>query len=182
MFKEFADDKHKEQAEEFIFSVGRFVIAFERVCDAMRVNVRLILRRQGLNNQGMQNVIIGDNVRIANGVNIYEGTVIKDRVFLGNNVSFTNVRYPRAWRKANQFMATVIEEDATVNANAVITAGVRVGRGATVGDGAIVVNNVSDGGMVVSPKAECICEREECAECSKRKERNLRKHIKYGKS
>ena len=129
-----------------------------------------------------KNVIIGDNVRIANGVNIYEGTVIKDRVFLGNNVSFTNVRYPRAWRKANQFMATVIEEDATVNANAVITAGVRVGRGATVGDGAIVVNNVSDGGMVVSPKAECICEREECTECSKRKERNLRKHIKYGKA
>ncbi len=126
-----------------------------------------------------RNVILGDNVKIGNGSNLYEGTIIRDKVFIGNNVSFTNVRYPRAWRKANQFLNTIVEEGATIGANAVITAGVRVGKNSTVGDGAIVINDVSDGGMVVSPKAECICNREECPECSKRKEKSRKKLFNY---
>lgn len=123
-------------------------------------------------------VLIGNNVKIGNGTNIYEGAIIKDDVFIGNNVSFTNVRYPRAWRKAREFLPVIVEEKATINANAIITGGVRIGKSSNIGDGAIVRNNVSDGGMVVSPKAECICGRDECEECSKRKQKNLKKYVR----
>ncbi len=60
MFQEYADEKHRDQAEEFIMELGRFVLAFERVCDAMRYVIMHILRAQGLNNQGMEQVLIGD--------------------------------------------------------------------------------------------------------------------------
>ena len=125
-----------------------------------------------------EGAIIGDNVKIANGVNIYRGTIIKSNVFIGNNVSFTNVRYPRAWRKAKEFETTIVEDNVTIGANAVIMAGIKIGSDSTIGEGAVVVHNVSQGGFVVSPKAECICDREECLECSKRKEKKRIKHLK----
>ncbi|MCE1181403.1 MAG: hypothetical protein LWW81_03735 [Rhodocyclales bacterium] len=60
MFKEFADDKHKSQAEEFIMELGKFVLQFERVCDAMRFLIMFSLRSQGLKNPGIEQVIVGD--------------------------------------------------------------------------------------------------------------------------
>ncbi|MFP6860194.1 hypothetical protein [Pseudomonas sp.] len=60
MINEYADDTHREQAEEFIMALGRFVLAFERVCDAMRYIIMFTLRSQGLKNQGMEQVLIGD--------------------------------------------------------------------------------------------------------------------------
>ncbi len=60
MFKKFENQKHQNQAEEFIFELGKFVLAFERICDLMRYNIMFILRSQGLTNQGMEQVIIGN--------------------------------------------------------------------------------------------------------------------------
>jgi hypothetical protein len=60
MFKEFADEKHKEQAEEFLLSLGKLTHAFERVCAEMRYLIMFMLRSQGLKNQDMEQVIIGD--------------------------------------------------------------------------------------------------------------------------
>jgi hypothetical protein len=53
MLKKFADEKHQSQAEEFIMELGKFVLAFERVCDVMRYLIMFSLRSQGLNNQGL---------------------------------------------------------------------------------------------------------------------------------
>lgn len=60
IIKKYADQKHKQQAEAFIFAVGQFVIEFERVCEAMRYNIMFSMRSQGLKNQGMEEVVIGD--------------------------------------------------------------------------------------------------------------------------
>lgn len=60
MFNEFSDAKHQSQAEEFIMELGRFVLAFERVCDAMRHLIMFSLRSQGLENPGIEQVIVGD--------------------------------------------------------------------------------------------------------------------------
>lgn len=60
MFSEFADEKHRGQVEEFLLELGRFTIAFERVCEAMRYAIMFMLRSEGLKNQGMEQVIIGD--------------------------------------------------------------------------------------------------------------------------
>lgn len=58
MFNEFRDEKHREQVEAFLLALGRFVLAFERVCAAMRNLVMLVLRKGGLTNQPMAQVII----------------------------------------------------------------------------------------------------------------------------
>ena len=57
---EFADDKHCAQAEEFLLELGRFAVAFERVCEAMRHAILLIFQSEGLNHQGLAQVVIGD--------------------------------------------------------------------------------------------------------------------------
>jgi len=62
MFSEYASAKHKEQAEEFLLSLGKLVLAFERVCAAMRFLVLFVLNRHGLN-QPMAQVIIGTRER-----------------------------------------------------------------------------------------------------------------------
>ncbi|MFX0211668.1 MAG: acyltransferase [Candidatus Hodarchaeota archaeon] len=124
-------------------------------------------------------VIIGDNVKIANGAVIPEGVVIKDYVFIGSNVSFKNVKYPRAYRKANEYTPTIVEENATIDANACIMPGITIGRDSTVGAGAVVVHNVPQSSFVVGPSADCICNREECPICSKRKQKNILRHKKY---
>lgn len=60
MIKKYADEKHQTQAEAFIFSLGSFTLEFERACEAMRYIIMFMLRSQGLNNQGMEQVIVGD--------------------------------------------------------------------------------------------------------------------------
>jgi hypothetical protein len=59
-FSEFADDKHEEQATEILRELGRFVVSFERLCEAMRHTVLWIFQSEGLKNQGLSQVIIGD--------------------------------------------------------------------------------------------------------------------------
>ena len=43
------------------------------------------------------NVKIGNNVKIQNNVSVYEGLIIKDDVFVGPSVVFTNVTNPRSF-------------------------------------------------------------------------------------
>ncbi|MCK4522406.1 MAG: N-acetyltransferase [Nanoarchaeota archaeon] len=124
-------------------------------------------------------VLIGDNVKIANNVNIPEGVIIKNNVFIGSNVSLKNVKYPKAFRKAREYVPTVIEDDVTIDVNACLMPGLVIGKGATIGAGAIVVRNVSEHGFVVSPPAECMCEKETCKECHKRKLQKIAKRLKY---
>ncbi|WP_147328312.1 hypothetical protein [Duganella sp. BJB475] len=57
---EFADDKHRQQAEELLLEHGRFCVAFERVCEAMRHSIILIFLSQGLTHEGLAQVVIGD--------------------------------------------------------------------------------------------------------------------------
>lgn len=57
---EFANNSHQIQAEEFLLEVGRFAVAFERVCEAMRNSIIYIFQSEGLQHQGLSQVIIGD--------------------------------------------------------------------------------------------------------------------------
>jgi len=60
MFKKYENKKHKDQANEFLHELGEFVLSFERVCESMRFAIILMLRSQGLNNENMAHVIVGD--------------------------------------------------------------------------------------------------------------------------
>lgn len=56
----YENERHEEQANEFIHELGKFVLSFERICQSMRDAIIFMLRSQGLNNQNMAFVIVGD--------------------------------------------------------------------------------------------------------------------------
>ena len=89
-----------------------------------------------------ENVIIGDNVRIANRASIYRGAVIKDDVFIGAHTVITNVRKPRAYKRARKIEDTIIGQGATIGAGVVIVAGVKIGEKSIIADGSVVINNI----------------------------------------
>ena len=57
---EFSSVEHRAQAEELLLEFGRFGVAFERVCEGMRHAILLIFVSEGLQNQGLAQVVIGD--------------------------------------------------------------------------------------------------------------------------
>jgi hypothetical protein len=59
-FSEFADDEHRAQAEELLLELGRFGVAFERMCEGMRSAIVAAFMSEGLKHQGLANVVIGD--------------------------------------------------------------------------------------------------------------------------
>ncbi|MBL8053609.1 MAG: hypothetical protein JNK03_09570 [Nitrospira sp.] len=60
MYSEFANDEHRAQGEELLLELGRFAVAFERVCEGMRHAIMLVFQSEGLQHQGLARVVIGD--------------------------------------------------------------------------------------------------------------------------
>jgi hypothetical protein len=59
-FSEFSSDEHRAQAEELLLELGRFGVAFERTCEVMRHAILAIFQSEGLQHQGLAQVVIGD--------------------------------------------------------------------------------------------------------------------------
>jgi UDP-2-acetamido-3-amino-2,3-dideoxy-glucuronate N-acetyltransferase len=87
-------------------------------------------------------VVVGDNVTIKCGVQLWDGTKVYDDVFIGPNVTFSNDKYPRSKQYPKEFAKTVIEHGASIGANATILPGVVIGKGAMVGAGTVVTCSV----------------------------------------
>lgn len=110
-----------------------------------------------------QNVMVGAEVRIGSGckiqnnVSIYQGVTIEDDVFCGPSCVFTNVINPRAFvERKNEFLPTVVEQGASIGANATIVCGNRIGSYALVGAGAVVTKDVPAHALVVGSPARQI--------------------------
>lgn len=101
-------------------------------------------------------VVIGDNVTIKCGVQLWDGLRVADGVFIGPNATFTNDRMPRSKAYPAAFLETTIEEDASIGANATILPGIRIGRGAMVGAGAVVIRDVPPHATVVGNPARIV--------------------------
>lgn len=101
-------------------------------------------------------VVVGDSVTVKCGVQLWDGLRIGDRVFIGPNVTFTNDRFPRSGRDPAEPAQTVVEDDASIGANATILPGVRIGRGAAIGAGAVVTRDVPPNATVVGNPAVII--------------------------
>lgn len=98
-----------------------------------------------------QNVFIGKNVKIGNGVKIqnnvclFDGVEIKDDVFIGPSVVFTNILNPRAFiDKKVEFSKTLVEKGATIGANCTIICGHTIGKFAFIGAGSVLTKAVKD--------------------------------------
>lgn len=103
------------------------------------------------------NVRIGSNVKIENNVSLYDGMECEDDVFIGPSVVFTNVLNPRAFiDRKDEFKSTVVQQGATIGANATIVCGVTIGMYAMVGAGSVVVDDVPAYALMVGNPARQI--------------------------
>lgn len=90
-------------------------------------------------------VVVGDNVTIKCGVQLWDGITVEDNVFIGPNVTFCNDKYPKSGNHDFNLMSTVVKNGASIGANATILPGITIGQNAMVAAGAIVTKNVPDG-------------------------------------
>jgi len=89
-------------------------------------------------------ITIGERTRIQGFCFIPDSVKIGKRVFIGPNVVFTNIKYPKI---RNNLMkqrdgVTVIEDDVSIGAGAVICPGVRIGSRTLIGAGATVTKDI----------------------------------------
>ncbi|SJL83534.1 WxcM-like domain-containing protein [Vibrio palustris] len=111
-------------------------------------------------------VSLGNNVTIKCGVQIWDGITIHDNVFIGPNVTFTNDKYPRSKCYPEEFAKTIIEQGASLGANATILPGLTIGKGAMIGAGSVVTRSVPPYATVVGNPAKIINYNTECLICN----------------
>jgi UDP-2-acetamido-3-amino-2,3-dideoxy-glucuronate N-acetyltransferase len=99
-------------------------------------------------------VQIGNRVKIQNNVSVYTGVICEDDVFLGPSAVFTNVINPRsAVSRKDEFKPTLVQQGATIGANATIICGITIGRYAFIGAGSVVTKNIPDYALVIGNPA-----------------------------
>ncbi|TDX00060.1 acetyltransferase-like isoleucine patch superfamily enzyme [Dinghuibacter silviterrae] len=87
-------------------------------------------------------VVIGDNVTVKSGVQLWDGLRVEENVFIGPNVTFTNDPVPRSKVYLGKYEKTTLQSHASIGANATILVGVTIGRFALVGAGSVVTRDV----------------------------------------
>ena len=101
-------------------------------------------------------VVVGDNVTIKCGVQLWNGMRVGNNVFIGSNATFTNDKHPKSLRgecRNWECAPVIIEDNVSVGANATVLPGVRLGEGCVVGAGAVVTKDVPPGMIVVGNPA-----------------------------
>ena len=98
-------------------------------------------------------VWIGDDVTVKNGVRLYDGLTLEDRVFVGPNVTFTNDKTPRSKEYPEEFLKTRVGVGASIGGGATILPGLTIGAGAMIGAGAVVTRDVPEGAVVTGNPA-----------------------------
>lgn len=101
-------------------------------------------------------VVIGNNVTVKSGVQIWDGVTIEDDVFVGPNVTFTNDLVPRSKQYPECFLKTKVKKGASIGANATIIAGHSIGSYALIGAGSVVTKDVPDYTVWYGNPAICI--------------------------
>jgi len=105
--------------------------------------------------------VIGKSCKISSHTFICEGVTIKDRVFVGHNVSFINDKFPQATNSKGEMkieedwkvVPSLVEDEASIGSGAVILCGIRVGRRAVVGAGSVVTKDIPEGEIWVGNPA-----------------------------
>lgn len=98
-------------------------------------------------------VVVGDRTTVKCGVQLWDGVRLGDDVFVGPNATFTNDLFPRSGQHPERYTPTIVEDGASIGANATILAGITIGRGAMVGAGAVVTRSVPPNAIVVGNPA-----------------------------
>ena len=115
-------------------------------------------------------VVVGDRCKVQNAALLYRGTRLGTGVFVGPAAVFTNDVLPRAIRPGGEPLTDadwdvspiVVEDGASIGANATVIGGVRIGAWAMVGAGAVVTHDVPAHAIVAGVPARmagwvCAC-------------------------
>ena len=106
-------------------------------------------------------VIIGNNVTVKSGVQIWDGIELEDDVMIGSNVTFTNDMYPRSKNKNWKLLRTRVCKGATVGAGSTLLPGLTIGEKAMIGAGSVVTKDVPAGELWVGNPARFVKKVEE---------------------
>lgn len=87
-------------------------------------------------------VVIGDNVTVKAGVQLWDGIEIASDVFIGPNATFANDNLPRSKQYPEQFAKTQIAQGASIGANATILPGLTIGAYSMIGAGSVATKNI----------------------------------------
>lgn len=101
-------------------------------------------------------VVLGNRVTVKSGVQIWDGSIIGDDVFIGPNATFSNDLYPRSKQYPDEFHGVTIKNGASIGANATLLPGVTIGEMALVGAGAVVTKDVPARAVVVGNPAKIV--------------------------
>jgi len=100
------------------------------------------------------NVKVGNRVTIKCGVQLWDGVVIEDDVFVGPNVTFTNDPFPRSKQHPSSYSVTIICKGASIGANATILPGLTIHQNSMVGAGSVVTKDVPPNAIVKGNPAQ----------------------------
>jgi len=129
--------------------IWQFVVVLKGACIGSDCNICAQTLIEG-------DVVIGDRVTIKSGVQIWDGSVVGNDVFIGPNVTFSNDLYPRSKRYPDKFEGVTIHSGASIGANATLLPGITIGEKALVGAGAVVTKDVPARAVVVGNPARIV--------------------------
>lgn len=133
---------------------GSRVWHFVHVCGGARIGKEVSL---GQNVFVGNKVVIGDRCRIQNNVSVYDNVTLKEAVFCGPSMVFTNVYNPRSLiERKDEYRDTVVNKGATLGANCTVICGITIGEFAFVGAGAVVNRDVPAYALMVGVPARQI--------------------------
>lgn len=129
---------------------GTRIWAFAHVLDGARVGADCNICDHTFIEGG---ATVGDRVTVKCGVQLWDGVTLEDDVFVGPNVTFTNDPFPRSKEHPAEYSRTVVQQGASIGANATILPGLSIGAKAMVGAGAVVTRDVPSRAIVTGNPA-----------------------------
>ncbi len=103
-----------------------------------------------------EKVVLGDRVTVKSGVQLWDGLIVEDDVFIGPNATFANDHFPRSKQYQPTYPVTTICRNASIGAGATILPGLTIGHNAMIGAGAVVASSVQPNAIVTGNPARVV--------------------------
>lgn len=132
---------------------GTTIWHWVQIREGARIGARCIL---GKDVYVDKEVVLGDDCKVENFATLFRGLTVGNGVFVGPHACFMNDTYPRALSPDWQVVPTVVQDGASIGANATVLCGIAIGRCAMVAAGAVVTKDVPAHALVAGVPARVV--------------------------